>query len=155
MLVLCLRYKEVVQNNLRKHLRKWQKKCEGQQRTSNNTWNIFIRLKFKWTIQSICKGPLKNVTREFIFASPAVSCTSYLSYLGSFWDGKQVAIQLLFCGVLLQAPSIFVSLQSSFFSMRFVGAHMVHPYSSIDTATARKKSRFISSEWSDFTMIYW
>ena len=42
---------------------------------------------------------------------------------------------------------------SSFFSMRFVSVHEVHPYSSNDTDTASKKSHFILSERSDFLMV--
>ena len=37
--------------------------------------------------------------------------------------------------------------------MRFVSAHVVHPYSSIHTTTTWKKSRFILSKRSDFYMI--
>ena len=37
--------------------------------------------------------------------------------------------------------------------MRFVSFHVVHPSSSIDTATTWKKSHFISSEISDFNRI--
>ena len=39
---------------------------------------------------------------------------------------------------------------SSLFSIRLVSIHVVHPYSSIDTAAAWKKLRFILSVWSDF-----
>ena len=42
---------------------------------------------------------------------------------------------------------------SSFFSMRFVNVYAKHPYSSIDTIAAWKKTRFISSDRSDFDMI--
>ena len=38
--------------------------------------------------------------------------------------------------------------------MRFVSTHVVHPYSSTDSAIAREKSRFILSERSDFHMIH-
>ena len=37
--------------------------------------------------------------------------------------------------------------------MRFVSVNVVHPYSSIDTAAAWKKSFFILSDRSDFHMI--
>ena len=37
--------------------------------------------------------------------------------------------------------------------MRFVSVHVVHPYGSIDTIAARKKSHFILSDRSDFHMI--
>ena len=44
------------------------------------------------------------------------------------------------------AQSILVQLPSSFFSIRLVSAHVVHPYSSIDTTVAWKKLRFILSD---------
>ena len=49
--------------------------------------------------------------------------------------------------------SILVLLLPSFFSTHFVSTHVVHPYISIDTATAWKKSRIISSDRSEFYMI--
>ena len=49
--------------------------------------------------------------------------------------------------------SILVRFPSSFFSMRFVSVHVVHPCSSIDTTVLWKKSCFISSDRSDFHMI--
>ena len=42
---------------------------------------------------------------------------------------------------------------SSFFSICFISIHLVHPYSSMNTATAWKKSWFILLDWSDFYMI--
>ena len=47
---------------------------------------------------------------------------------------------------------ILVELPSSFFSIRLVSVHVVHPYSSIDKTAAWKKLCFISSVWSDFHM---
>ena len=41
------------------------------------------------------------------------------------------------------ARSILMLLASSFFSIRLVSVHVVHPYSSIDTTSAWKKLRFI------------
>ncbi len=43
-------------------------------------------------------------------------------------------------------------LLSSFFSVRFVSVHVVHPYGNIDTTAAWKKLRFISSVRSNFHM---
>ena len=53
-----------------------------------------------------------------------------------------------FVGCCLQylfkvACSILVQLPSSFFSIRLVSVHVVHPYNSIDTTVAWKKLRFI------------
>ena len=56
---------------------------------------------------------------------------------------------------LFKAPrSILVKLQSSFSSMRFTSVYMVHRYSSMDTATSWKKSRFILSDRSDFHLTH-
>ena len=51
------------------------------------------------------------------------------------------------------AHSIVVLCPFSLFSICFVSIHVVHPYSSIDTAIASKKSCFILSDRSDFHMI--
>ena len=51
------------------------------------------------------------------------------------------------------ARSILVQLPSSFFSIRLVSVHIVHPYSSIDSTATWKKLRFILSVRSDFHMI--
>ena len=63
---------------------------------------------------------------------------SCLSYLDGFRDGRSVAVQLLFCGILLPgfvyiAHSILMQYPSSFYSIRSVSVHVVHPYSRIDT----------------------
>ena len=57
-------------------------------------------------------------------------------------------LQDLFC----IARNILVWLQLSFFSIHLVNIHVVHSYSSIDTAAAWKKLRFILSVRSDFNM---
>ena len=62
-----------------------------------------------------------------------------------------------FVGCCLQelfkiARSIFVQLPSSFFSIRLVSVHVVHPYSSTDTTAACKKLHFILSVMSDFNL---
>ena len=48
----------------------------------------------------MCRRPLKNVTCEFVLASPAMSHISCSSYLEDFLDGREVAVQLLFRDVL-------------------------------------------------------
>ena len=45
-------------------------------------------------------GPQEYITYEFVPASPAVSCMSGSSYLNRFRDRRQVAVQLVSCGVL-------------------------------------------------------
>ena len=49
---------------------------------------------------AICGGPLVYISYEFVPASPAVSCMSGSSNLNSFRDRRQVAVQLVSCGVL-------------------------------------------------------
>ena len=46
------------------------------------------------------RGPQEYITYEFVPASPAVSCMSGLSNLNNFRDRRQVALQLVSCGVL-------------------------------------------------------
>ena len=48
----------------------------------------------------MCGGPQEYITYEFVPASPAVPCKSGSSNLNSFRDRKQVAVQLVSCGVL-------------------------------------------------------
>ena len=50
------------------------------------------------------------------------------------------------------ARSILMYLTSSFFAIRFVSVHVVHPYSNIDRTAAWKKLRFILSVRSNFHM---
>ena len=51
-------------------------------------------------------GPQENVTYEFVLTFPAVSHVSCLSDFDSFRDGRLVAVQLLFCEILLQICSV-------------------------------------------------
>ena len=48
----------------------------------------------------MCGGPEEYITYELVPASPAVSCMSSSSNLNSFRDRRQVAVQLVSCGVL-------------------------------------------------------
>ena len=50
---------------------------------------------------SICRSPPENVAYEFILTSLVVPSTFCSFYLSGLWDGRQVAIQLLFYRVLL------------------------------------------------------
>ena len=49
---------------------------------------------------AICGGPQEYITYEIVLASPAVCCMSGASKLDSIRDGRQVAVQLVPCGVL-------------------------------------------------------
>ena len=83
-----------------------------------------------------------------------MSCSFKLS---GWWDGRQVAVQLLFCEMLLPeiktACSILIYFPSSFLSLSVVSIHVVHPYNSVDTAIAWKISHFILLDRLDFHMI--
>ena len=48
----------------------------------------------------MCGGPQEYISYEFVSASPAVSCMSGSSNLNSFRERRQVAVQLVSCGVL-------------------------------------------------------
>ena len=85
---------------------------------------------------------------------PWMSCSSYLNGL---WDGKQLAVQLLFCEALLPGfvqDSTQKLLCSSHLAFSLcVSIHRVHPKNSIDIATTWKKSLFILLNRSDFHII--
>ena len=83
------------------------------------------------TSMSMCRGPLKNVAYEFVFASSAVSCIFFLSYLDGFFLDVECCFQNLFKTVC----SILVNLPFNVFSMRFISVHLVHPYNSCSTTT--------------------
>ena len=86
-------------------------------------------------------------------------CMFCLSNLDSFRDGCLVAVQLLFCGVLLPgfvqfSRCILVQFSSGFFFIGLVSVRVVHPLSRINTIAAWKKLLFILSDKFDFHMIY-
>ena len=72
--------------------------------------------------------------------------------IGSRWSYSCCSVGCCFKNLFNMAHSFLVQLLSSFFSMRLVSVHVVHPYSSINTTVAWKKLRFISSDKSDFCM---
>ena len=93
----------------------------------------------------VWRGPQEYIAYEFGLTSPAVSSMSSSYNLDSLWDGWQVSVQLLLCGMLLPdlfntSGRILVQLPSNFLFIRLGGFHVVHPYSSIDTTVAWKKN---------------
>ena len=103
------------------------------------------------------RGPLECSTYKLVSTSPAVSSMSGSSNLDSFVMGGRWPYSCCFVGCCLQnlfsiARSILEQLPSSFFYIRLVSVHIVHPYSSVDTTAAWKKLRFILSVRSDFHM---
>ena len=55
---------------------------------------------YVWAGHPAFAWPYEYITDEFVLASPAVSCVSGSSNLYSFRGGRQVAVQLVSCGVL-------------------------------------------------------
>ena len=103
------------------------------------------------TGMSMCKSPWKNVAHEFVFDSLTMLYMSCLSYLNGLWGGRQVAVQLLFCRICSrQHPAFLCSFYIAFLLCVELFC-VVHPYSSMDSATAWKESRFILSDRFDFS----
>ena len=73
--------------------------------------------------------------------------------IGSRWPYTCCFIGYCIQDLFNIARSILVQFLSSFFSIRLVSVHVVHPYSRIDTNTAWKKLRFIFSDKFDFHII--
>ena len=69
------------------------------------------------------------------------------------WPYNCYFVGCCFQDLFKTARSILMKFSYSLFLMRFVNVHVVHPYSSMNTATAWKESRFILSNRSDFHII--
>ena len=72
--------------------------------------------------------------------------------MGGKWPYSCCFAECCFQKLLITARRILEQLPSSFFSIRFVSVHVVHPYSSMDTVAAWEKMRFIFSDRSDLHM---
>ena len=110
------------------------------------------------TCAFVRRGPLENLAYEFAFTSPAVSHMFVRLIWMVLGMGGKCPYSCCFVGYCFQnlfniAHSILLQFLSSFFSLRLVGIHVVHPYSRIDMTTAWKKLRFILSDKFDFHMI--
>ena len=81
-----------------------------------------------------------------------VRLTLIVSVMGGRWPYSGCFVGCCLQDFFIIARSILVSLLSSFFSIRLVSVHVVHPYGSINTTAAWKKLRFILSFRSDFHM---
>ena len=73
--------------------------------------------------------------------------------MGCRWSYSRCFVGCCFQDLFKTVHSILVHFPSSFFSMYFVSVHVVHPYSSVDTAKAGKKYSFILLGRSDFHTI--
>ena len=84
-------------------------------------------------------------------------CLAHLTWMvckmGGWWPYKCYFVGYFFQDLFNTACNILVQFLSSLFSMSFFIIHHVHPFSSMDTATALKKSSFILVDNSDFCMI--
>ena len=89
-------------------------------------------------------GKMSNINTHHVFVNS----------FGWWWDGRQMAIQLLFCGLLLPE---FVQNSMQYVCIvpikHFVKIQMVQPNNSSDTATAWKNFHFIISGRSDFVIL--
>ena len=109
------------------------------------------------------RGPCEGVHRRTSLMSSSLlfqQCPAGLLHLiwmilkiGGKWPFNCCFMVCCFSDLFNIARSILVQNPSCFFSMCIVSVHVVHPYNSIDTAAAWKKSRFILSDWSDFHRI--
>ena len=91
-----------------------------------------------------------------LFLQKCPTCLVHLTWI-VFVIGGKWQYSCCFVGCCLQdlintTRNIAVMFLSSFFSLRLVSVHVVHPYSSVDTTAAWKKLRFILSVRSDFHM---
>ena len=101
------------------------------------------------------RGPLEYVVYEITpLLQQCPACLARLTWIVFVtWSTWPYSCCFVGCCLqdLLNIPrSFLLRLPSSFFSIRLVSVHVVHPYSSIDTTTAWKKLRFILSVGSDF-----
>ena len=123
-------------------------RSSGLYPVSSQSYCMYVRAglpAFAWP----CEGV--HSRRSLMSSSPLLQqCPTCLVRLTSivFAMRGRCPYSCCFVGCCLQdvfqiARSILVLLPSSFFSIRFVSVHLVHPYSSIDTTAAWKKVRFI------------
>ena len=87
---------------------------------------------------AICGGPQEYITDEFILASPAVSCVSGSSNLYSFLDGRQVAVQLVSCGVLTPGLVQYCSRHSCVIAVQF----LLQPFSQRSSSASIQQYRY-------------
>ena len=73
--------------------------------------------------------------------------------VGGLWPYSCCFARCCFQDLFDIAISILVQFPSSFFSIRLVSVHVVHPFSRIDPNAAWKKLCFNLSDWSDLRMI--
>ena len=79
---------------------------------------------------SVWRGPEENVTYEFVLNSPIMSNMSCSSHLDGFRDGRQVALYLLLCGMLLPGIAQYGSQHSCALTFKlFLNTLSKHPCS--------------------------
>ena len=118
------------------------------------------RVEISWSA-NICmfvwRGAFEKVAYEFVLLQQRPACLVRLIWMvlemGGRWPYSCCFVGCCFQDLFNIAFSILVQFPSSFFSLRLVSIHMVHPYSWIDTTAAWKKLRLILSNRSYFHMI--
>ena len=125
-------------------------------------WNTSVGKPEKTNIHQLCANTgcrqedwskvmaNKNVLLQMSLMSfslhhPAVCCISFSSYKNGLWDGRWMAVKLLFLGccfrdLLKITCCILVSFSSNFSSMHFIRLYVVRQCSSSDIATGWKNS---------------
>ena len=105
-----------------------------------SSWSSYLCL-------SMWRGPPEYVVYEFILTSPAclVRLTWIVFVMGGRWPYNCYFVRCYLQDLFSIACSIFVLLPFCFFSVRLVSAHVVHPYSSVDT----------TATWKNCVLFYW
>ena len=105
------------------------------QRANKNVFDDHVAL--------LCICVKARFVNEFVLKSPAMPILCYSCYSDSLWDGRQVTIQQLFCGVLLLG---FV--QNSMYAISFRSSQTI-----FSPSTFLKSSNKIVRTWLDLRNI--
>ena len=132
---------------------------------NRNTWklcNYVLKLN-KWYYITILARPPEEVhwrTSLISFSVLLQQCSTCLVRLtwivlemGGKWPYSSLFMGCCFQCLFKIVQHILLWFPSSFFSIRLVSVHFVHPFSRIDTTAGWKKSRFISWDRLDFLII--
>ena len=87
---------------------------------------------------AICGGPQEYISYELVLASPALSYMSGSSDLDSFRDGRQVAVQLVPCGVLPPGPVQYCSQHSCVIAVQ----PLLQPFSQRPSSASIQQYRY-------------
>ena len=90
---------------------------------------------------------------QSVYSPASAGCLVRLILMALDMGGKCTYISSFFVGFVQYSLSILVQFSSMSFSIHFVRVHVVHPYSSPDTTTARKKVLFTITLTQTFIMM--